>query len=337
MVKLTKQLELGIDLGTSNTLVYLKKVGIVWHQPSVIAMNKRNQTIIAVGEEAKKMVGRTPQHLVVLRPLSHGIVSDFDASRLFLEKILAHLRQQYLTVFRPMAVIGVPLNLTEVQKRGVIDAATSAGFRRVYLVEEPIAAALGGSLNFEEARGILLIDMGGGTTDISVISLGGIVVGKSIKIAGDRFNQEIANYARLKYNLIIGEGQAEEAKIRVGDLLSRNHSYSLKGRDAITALPKEVIFSGQDMKEALMPNIQEMIEETKDIINLTPPDLLGDIIGQGIYLTGGTSILGGLETFFERELKTRVHKMEDPLYSVARGLGKIVEEFSHYKKLCFTE
>lgn len=337
MVKLTRQLELGVDLGTSNTLVYLKKTGIIWHQPSVIALNKKNQSIIAVGEDAWKMIGRTPQNLVVLRPLSYGIVSDFDATRIFLEKILETFKSSYLSFFRPKGIVGIPLNLTEVQKRGVIDAATSGGFREVFLVEEPIAAALGGNLNFEEARGILLIDIGGGTTEISVISLGGIVVGKSIKIAGDRFNQEISNYVRLKHNLIIGEGQAEEAKIRVGDLFDKNNTFVLKGRDAITALPKEVLFTSQDLKEALLPNIQEIIEEAKDIINLTPPDLLGDIIGQGIFLTGGSSLLSGLETFFEKELKTKVNKVEDPLYSVARGLGKIIEEFNYYKKLCFKE
>jgi rod shape-determining protein MreB len=337
MAKLVRQLELGIDLGTSNTLVYLKKTGITWHQPSVIALNKRNNNIVAVGEEAKKMIGRTPQNLVVIKPLSHGIVTDFDAARVFLGKILDRLRKDFLYVFRPRTVIGIPLNLTEVQKRGAIEAAVSAGFKDVYLIEEPIAASLGGNLNFEDARGILLIDIGGGTTEISVISLGGIVVGKSIKIAGDRFNQEITNYVRLKYNLIIGEGQAEEAKIKVGDLFDRNQIFILKGRDAITALPKEVLFTSQDLKEALLPNIQEIIEETKDIINLTPPDLLGDVINQGIYLTGGSSLLGNLEVFFERELKTKVNKIEDPLYSVARGLGKVIEEFDYYKKRCFKE
>lgn len=337
MAKLIKQLELGIDLGTSNTLVYLKKMGIVWHQPSVIAFNKRNNSVIAVGEEAKKMIGRTPQNLIVLRPLSHGIVTDFDAARIFLGKILDKLRKEYFYIFRPKAIIGIPLNLTEVQKRGAIEAAITAGFKDVHLIEEPIAAALGGNLDFEDARGILLIDIGGGTTEISVISLGGIVVGKSIKIAGDRFNNEIANSVRLKHNLIIGEGQSEEAKIKVGDLFGRNQTFVLKGRDAITALPKEVLFTSQDLKEALLPSIQEIIEETKDIINLTPPDLLGDIINQGIYLTGGSSLLGNLETLFERELKTKVNKIEDPLYSVARGVGKAIEEFEYYKKRCFRD
>ncbi|KKS19171.1 MAG: MreB [Parcubacteria group bacterium GW2011_GWC1_41_7] len=337
MAKFIKQLELGIDLGTSNTLVYLKKLGIVLQQPSVIAINKRNQSVVAVGEEAKKMVGRTPQNLIVLRPLSYGIVSDFDAAKLFLEKILQSLKKDYFSFAGPRAIIGIPLNLTEVQKRGAIDAARSAGFRDVYLVEEPIAASLGGDLSFEDAKGLLIIDIGGGTTEITVISLGGIVVGKSIKIAGDRFNQEIINFVRLKYNLIIGEGQAEDAKIKVGSLTDKNRIFDMRGRDAITALPKEVIFTSQDLKEALLPSIQEIMDEAKDIINITPPDLLGDIIGQGIYLTGGSSLLEGLDALFERELKARVNRMSDPFYSVARGVGKIIEEFTYYKKLCFSE
>jgi len=234
MAKLVIQLQLGIDLGTSNTLVYLKNRGIIFEEPSVIAFDKRNQTIIAIGKEAQKMLGRTPQYINVVKPVNFGIVTDFEATQAYLMKILENIYKEYFAFLRPIAIIGIPLNLTEVQMRGVIEAGLSAGFKKVYLIEQPIAAALGGNLDIDEARGFLVVDIGGGTTEISVISLGGIVAGKSIKIAGDRFNQAIQNHVRLKYNLILGESQIEEAKINIGSIVGKNNYYTLRGRDAIT-------------------------------------------------------------------------------------------------------
>lgn len=332
MVTFVKQIALGIDLGTSNTLIYLKKHGVVWEEPSVVAFNKKDQSIVAIGQEAKKMIGRTPHHLVVVQPIQLGILTDFEAAQAFLTRILADMRKKYFFFFRPVAVIGTPLNLTEVQQRGITDAAKASGFRTTYLVEEPVAAALGGNLDIEEAKGLMLIDIGGGTTEIAVLSLGGIVVGKSIKIAGDRFNREIVNYVRLKHNLIIGESQAEEAKINIGNILSRDSVYLLRGRDAISTLPREVAFHGLDLRDCLLPNFLEIVDEIKDIINLTPPDLLGDIISRGIYLTGGGSLLSGLPELFEKELKIKITPLEDPFYSVVRGLGRIIEDFNYYQK-----
>lgn len=334
MAKFAIQLQLGIDLGTSNTLVYLKNRGIVFEEPSVIAFDKRNQTIIAIGKEAQKMLGRAPQYINVVKPINFGIVTDFEATQAYLTKILESIYKEYFSFLRPIALIGIPLNLTEVQMRGVIDAGLSAGFKKVYLIEEPIAAALGGNLDIDEARGFLVVDIGGGTTEISVISLGGIVVGKSIKIAGDRFNQAIQNYVRLKYNLIVGESQIEEAKINIGSIIGKNNYYTLRGRDAITTLPKEINLSSQDLREALSSNLEDLVEEIKDIINITPADLVGDIVNRGIYLTGGGSLLEGLDDYLERNLNVKVNKLENPLHSVVLGLGKIIENFDYYKKFC---
>jgi rod shape-determining protein MreB len=334
MAKFAIQLQLGIDLGTSNTLVYLKNRGIVFEEPSVIAFDKRNQTIIAIGKEAQKMLGRAPQYISVVKPINFGIVTDFEATQAYLTKILESIYKEYFSFLRPIALIGIPLNLTEVQMRGVIDAGLSAGFKKVYLIEEPIAAALGGNLDIDEAKGFLVVDIGGGTTEISVISLGGIVVGKSIKIAGDRFNQAIQNYVRLKYNLIVGESQIEEAKINIGSIIGKNNYYTLRGRDAITTLPKEINLSSQDLREALSSNLEDLVEEIKDIINITPADLVGDIVNRGIYLTGGGSLLEGLDDYLERNLNVKVNKFENPLHSVVLGLGKIIENFDYYKRFC---
>jgi rod shape-determining protein MreB len=334
MAKFAIQLQLGIDLGTSNTLVYLKNRGIVFEEPSVIAFDKRNQTIIAIGKEAQKMLGRAPQYISVVKPINFGIVTDFEATQAYLTKILESIYKEYFSFLRPISLIGIPLNLTEVQMRGVIDAGLSAGFKKVYLIEEPIAAALGGNLDIDEAKGFLVVDIGGGTTEISVISLGGIVVGKSIKIAGDRFNQAIQNYVRLKYNLIVGESQIEEAKINIGSIIGKNNYYTLRGRDAITTLPKEINLSSQDLREALSSNLEDLVEEIKDIINITPADLVGDIVNRGIYLTGGGSLLEGLDDYLERNLNIKVNKLENPLHSVVLGLGKIIENFDYYKKFC---
>ncbi len=334
MPKITLQLQLAIDLGTSNTLVYLKNRGIIFEEPSVIAFDKRNQTIIAIGKEAQKMLGRTPQHINVVRPINFGVVTDFEATQAYLSKILENIYKEYLSLLRPIVLIGIPLNLTEVQMRGVIDAGISAGFKKVYLIEQPIAAALGGNLDIDEPKGFLIVDIGGGTTEISVIALGGIVVGKSIKIAGDKFNQSLQNYVRLKYNLIVGESQIEEAKVNIGSIVGKNNYYVLRGRDAITTLPKEITLSSQDIREALNSNLEDLVDEIKDIINITPADLVGDIINKGIYLTGGGSLLEGLDSFLEKNLNIKVNKFENPLHSVVLGLGKIVENFEYYKKFC---
>lgn len=335
MVKITKQLELGIDLGTSNTLVYLKNKGIIFEEPSYIAFDKRNLSIIALGKEAKKMLGRTPSYINVVKPINFGIVTDFEATTNYLAKILEIVNKEYLSLLKPRAIIGIPLNLTEVQIRGVIDAGLSAGFKEVYIIEQPLAAALGGNLEIDDAKGLMLIDIGGGTTEISVISLGGIVVGKSIKIAGDRFNANFLNYVRLKYNLIVGDNQIEEAKIKIGSIIGKNNVFTLRGRDALTTLPKEVVVSSYDLKEALSPLFNDLVEEIKDILNITPAELIGDIVNRGIYLTGGGSLIDGLGEYLEKELNVKINKLDNPLHSVVSGLGKMIENFHYYRRFCF--
>jgi rod shape-determining protein MreB len=333
MVKIRKSLFIGIDLGTSYTKVYVEQQGITFELPTVIALNRRNRSVVAFGEEAKKMIGRNPQNIDVIRPVFRGIVTHFDEALIFLESILEKIKKEYWSIFGTKLIIGIPLDLTEVQKRGVIDVGLGTGAKEVYLVEEPIAAALGANLDIEEAKGILLVDIGGGTTDIALISLGGIVLGKSIRLGGDTFNEGIINYLKSKYGIIIGEGQAEDAKISVGTINLISRSFLIKGRDILTGLPKEVNFTSQDLKESIIEDLEDIAINIKDIINLAPPDLLGDISTSGIYLTGGGSLIEGIDSFLEKEIKLKINLVDEPRYATVRGLGKIIEDFNNFKKL----
>ncbi len=334
MIKIKSNLWIAIDLGTSYTKVYLKEVGILQELPTVLALNKRNRTIVAFGEEAKKMIGRNPQNIEVIRPVFRGIVTHFDEALIFLETILSRIKKEYFSFWGTRLLIGIPLDLTEVQKKGVIDVGLGSGAKEVYLVEEPVAAALGANLDIDEAKGILIVDIGGGTTDIALISLGGVVLGKSLRIGGDTFNESIIDYLRTKYGLIIGEGQAEEAKIQIGTILSKSgNNFILKGRDVLTGLPKEHPFTSQDLRESILENLEDIAVVLKDIINLTPPDLLGDVSSLGIYLSGGSSLIEGLDNFLEKEIKLKINLVDEPKYAVIRGLGKILEDFKHYQKL----
>ncbi len=333
MIKIKKNLLIGIDLGTSYTKVYVKERGLIDELPTVIALNKRNQTIVAIGEEAKKMLGRNPANIEVVRPVLRGVITHFDEALMFLEKILEKIKKEYLPLLGSKILVGIPLDLTEVQKKGVIDVGLGAGAKEVYLIEEPIAAALGANLSIEEARGIFIVDIGGGTTDIALISLGGVVLGKSIRIGGDSFNESIIEYLKSKYGLVIGEGQAEEAKISVSSILPTNKNFLLKGRDILTGLPKEVTFTSQDLKESIIENLEDISIVIKDILNVAPPDLLGDISSQGIYLTGGGSLIEGIASFLEKEIRLKINLVEEPKYAVIRGIGKILEDFSHYQRL----
>lgn len=334
MIKLKSNLFLGIDLGTSYTKIYLKEIGMIEELPTVIALNKRNRTVIALGEEAKKMIGRNPQNIEVIRPVLRGVVTHFDEALIFLESVLQKIKKEYFALFGTKLLVGIPLELTEVQKKGVVDVGLGSGAKEVHLIEEPIAAALGANLDIEEAKGILIVDIGGGTTDIALISLGGVVLGKSLRIGGDTFNESIINYLRSKYGLIVGEGQVEEAKIRIGTILPKNGaSFLLKGRDVLTGLPKEFSFTSQDLRESILENLEDIAIVLKDIINLTPPDLLGDISSLGVYLSGGGSLINGLDNFLEKEIKLKINLVEEPRYAVIRGIGKILEDFRHYQKL----
>ena len=335
MIKIKRNLFIGIDLGTSYTKVYVQQRGIVFELPTVIALNRRQRSVIAFGEEAKKMIGRNPQNIDVIRPVLRGVVTHFDEALIFLENILEKIKKEYWSILGTKLVIGIPLDLTEVQKKGVVDVGLGAGAKEVYLIEEPIAAALGANLDIEEAKGILLVDIGGGTTDMALISLGGIVLGKSIRIGGDTFNEGIINYLKSKYGVVIGEGQAEEAKIAIGTINLKTESFLIKGRDILTGLPKEVNFFSHDLRESIIENLEEIALNIKDIINLAPPDLLGDISTSGIYLSGGGSLIDGLNTFLEKETKIKINLVNEPKYAVVRGLGKIIEDFNNFKKLAF--
>lgn len=334
MIRFKKKLFIGLDLGTSSTKIYIKDFGIVEELPTVIALNKRDRSIIAVGNEAKKMFGRNPYNIEVIRPVLKGMVTYFDEALLFVDYVLNKIKKNIFPIFGTNVIIGIPLNLTEVQKKSIIDVGLGSGVKNVYLVEQPIAAALGSNLDIDQAKGILITDIGAGTTDIALISLGGIVIGKSIKIAGDTFNENIINYIKNKFGLIIGDSQGEEIKIEIGDISNnKNKSFLVKGRDLLTGLPKELNFSSYDLKESIKDSLDEIILNIKDIINLAPPDLLSDISDSGVYLTGGGSLIKGLSDFFEKEIKLKVELIEEPKYAVVRGLGKIVEDFNNYKKL----
>lgn len=334
MAKLKWQITVGIDLGTTSTKVYVEDKGFIFEVPTVIALHKRTDRIVAYGEEAEKMFGRAPNYLEVIRPVLYGIVTHFDEAMLFLELILKDVLREYITIFRPRVIISIPLELTEVQKRGVIKVAKNSGAREVFLVEEVVASALGANLDVDLAKGILIANIGGGTTEISVLSLGGVVVGKSLRIGGDTFNQSIIDYVKSKYNIVIGDRQAEETKVQIGTVHARpEKSYLIRGRDIISGLPKEVIFTGQDLRESLEENLNTIALVMKDVLNITPPDLLKDISFTGLYLTGGGSLLEGLDSYFEKEIKVPVIVVDDPKYAVVRGLGRIIEEFNHYQKL----
>lgn len=333
MVKLRKKLLIGVDFGTSATKIYLQEEGVIEELPTVIALNKRSRGVLAIGEEAKKMIGRNPMNIDVIRPVLKGIIVHFDEALIFLENILENLKKEYFSVFGSSLVIGVPLDLTEVQKKGVIDVGLNSGAKEVYLIEEPIAAALGANLDIDAAKGILIVDIGGGTTDIALISLGGVVLGKSIRIGGDSFNEAIIEYLKSKFGLLIGEGQAEEAKIKIGSIVNnRNELFLVKGRDILTGLPKELNFNSQYLRESISEHLEEISSVLKDIVNLAPPDLLSDISQYGVYLAGGGSLIYGLNNFLEKEIKLKINLVDEPRYAVIRGIGKILEDFNHYKK-----
>ncbi len=333
-MKITGNLFVAIDLGTSYTKIYVKEKGMIKELPTVIALNKRTRSVVALGEEAKRMIGRNPQTIEVIRPVLRGVVTHFDEALIFLEKVLEKIKKEFFSLFGTQILIGIPLDLTEVQKKGVVDVGLGAGAKKVYLVEEPIAAALGANLDIEEAKGVFIVDIGGGTTDIALISLGGVVLGKSIRIGGDTFNESIINYLKSKYGLVIGEGQAEEAKIKVGTINQKSGAnFLLKGRDILTGLPKEVMFHSQDLKESIIENLEDIANVIRDLLNMTPPDLLADIGSSGIYLMGGGSLIEGIDDFLEREIKLKINLVEEPKYAVIRGLGKILEDFRHYQTL----
>jgi len=321
-------LDIGIDLGTANCLVYVKGKGITMSEPSVVAINNKTGQILAIGEEAKKMVGKTPGHIVATRPLVSGVVSDFDVTEQMLRYFIEKAHENSFPIHaRPRVVIGIPCGVTEVERRAVEDAGKNAGARRVYLIEEPMAAAIGIRLPIQDPGGNFVVDIGGGTTEVAVISLGGIVISKSLRIAGDRLNEDIINFAEKEYKLLIGERTAEDVKIRIGSAcpLEEKMESSIRGRNLVTGLPEEVFVNDKDIREAMEKSVREIVKTIKDTVEETPPELLADIMSRGIYLLGGGSLLRGLDKLIEDEVKIKTRIGDDPLTAVVRGAGYALE------------
>ena len=321
--------DIGIDLGTANTLVYVRGKGIVINEPSVVAVNQKTGQILAIGTEAKRMVGRTPAHIVATRPLVQGVISDFDVTEEMLRRFIQKVHDETFSFFpRPRVAIGIPSGVTEVERRAVEDAARNAGAREVYLVEEPMAAAIGIRLPVQEAVGSVIVDIGGGTTDIAVISLGGIVTSKNLRIAGDKLNDDIIRFAREEYKLVLGERTAENIKIAIGSAieLSQPLEATMRGRDVITGLPKEVLIDDSDIRRATKQSVTTIVNAIKTAIEETPPELVADIMHNGITLVGGGALLRGLDRLVAAETRIPTHVAEDPLTAVVRGTGIILEE-----------
>lgn len=321
--------DIGIDLGTANTLIYVKGRGIVINEPSVVAVNKKTGHIIAIGTEAQKMVGKTPGHIVASRPLVAGVVSDFEVTEQMLKYFIDRVHKESFTLVpRPRVVIGIPSGVTEVERRAVEDAAFNAGAREVYLIEEPMAAAIGARLPIHDPKANLVVDIGGGTTEVAVISLGGMVASQSLRIAGDKLNEDIIQYLKDEHRLLIGERSAEEVKITIGSVWPQSEELSMdiSGRDIVTGLPKEMKIISSDIRKALMRSTRMIINAVKDTIEETPPELISDLTKKAIYLAGGGSLLRGFDVLLSHETKLPVKMIDDPLTVVVRGCGIVLED-----------
>ena len=326
--------DIGIDLGTATTLVYIKGEGIVLCEPSVVAIQKGANNVLAVGEEAKRMLGRTPGNIVALRPMRDGVIADFEVTesmlRYFIRK--AHRRRFFI---KPRIVIAVPSGITEVEKRAVKDSAEHAGAREVYLIEEPMAAAIGVGLPVQEPAGNMIIDIGGGTTEVAVISLAGIVFSKSIRIGGDEMDEAIIQYLKKTYNLMIGERTAEDIKIKIGSAYSLEEEMSMevKGRDLVAGLPNTLTISSEEIREAMSEPISSILETIRIALERTPPELSADLVDRGITLAGGGALLRGLDKLLSADTKLPVHIADDPLTAVALGTGKALSEMRFLKRV----
>lgn len=326
--------DIGIDLGTANSLIYIKGKGILVNEPSVAAVNTKTNHVLAVGEEAKKMLGRVPPHINVVRPLVNGVISDFEMTEEMLRHLLSRPKGTSITSYR-RAVLAIPNDLTEVERKSVEDAAVNAGVSKVYLVESPTAAALGAGLPISLPSASLIVDIGGGTTDIAVISMGGTVVSRTLKIAGDRFNEDIMRFVRDEFHLAIGEPTAEFAKIAVGSAvpLDERLEVPIRGRDLGTGLPMEVMIKNNHVRMALSKSLRVIVDSVREVIEETPPELAGDVLRQGMVLCGGGALLRGLDELLEKETGVAVHVADDPLTCVVRGLGQIIDDFDGHREL----
>jgi rod shape-determining protein MreB len=322
-------LDIGIDLGTANTLVNIRGRGIVLNEPSWVAIEKKSKRPLAIGAEAKEMVGRTPANVVAIRPLRDGVISEFEITEAMLEYFIGKAHEQSIVpVPRPRVIVGIPSGATEVEKRAVYDAAMAAGARETFLIEEPTAAALGANLPVGDVRGSMIVDIGGGTTELAIFSMGGIVVSRSLRVAGDEMDQDIINYIRNKYNLLIGERMAERVKITIGSAypLKEEETFTVRGRNLVSGLPEAVEVSSVEVREALSASVRVIIETIRDALAEAPPELVADLMEIGVCLAGGGSQLRGLTERLTNELRMRVWLAEDPMTCVARGAGTILED-----------
>lgn len=327
--------DIGIDLGTANSLVHLKGKGIVLCEPSVVAIQRDTGNVLAVGEEAKKMIGRTPGNIVAIRPMKDGVIADFDVTQSMLKYLINKAIQTKSVFAKPRVVICVPSGVTTVEERAVKEAAIQAGAKEAYLVEEPMAAAIGAGLPVHEPTGNMVVDIGGGTTDVAIISLGGIVTSRSIRLGGDEMDDAIIHYIKRTYNLMIGDRTAEEIKISIGSayLDSPNETYDVRGRDLVTGLPKNITITAKEIQGALQDPITSILEAIKVCLEKTPPELAADIMDRGIVLIGGGALLRGLDTLVAMETGMPVHIAEDPMSCVATGTGKVLENIDTLKRV----
>lgn len=326
--------DMGIDLGTANTLVHVRGKGVAMKEPSVVAIQRDTGAILAVGNEAKQMIGRTPGNIIAIRPMKDGVIADFDVTQSMLKYFISRALKSR-SFIKPRVVVGVPSGVTEVEKRAVIDATLQAGAREAYLIEEPMAAAIGAGLEVHEPTGNMVVDIGGGTTEVAIISLGGIVTSKSIRVGGDEMDDAIIYYIKKEYNLMIGERTAEEIKINIGSAAPtvEDETLDIRGRDLVTGLPKTKIVTAQEIKEALAEPVDNIIEAIKITLEKTPPELAADIMDRGIVMTGGSSQLSGLDERINKETGMPVHIAEEALDCVALGTGKVLEELDLLKRV----
>lgn len=330
--------DVGIDLGTANTLVYVKGRGIVVNEPSIVALNQKTGQVVAVGQQAKEMLGRTPSHIVAVKPLVDGVISDFEVTEEMLSYLINKAQGTHTKLLGPRVVIGVPCGITSVEVRAVRDAARNAGARDVYIVEEPMAAAIGIGLPVHAAQGSMIIDIGGGTTDIGVVSLGGLVSARNVRIAGDKLNADIIGYIRNEFKILVGEKSVEELKVAVSSVSLDDAPIEavIRGRDLITGLPREVLVTDNDVRNAIGHSIEELIDAIKEVIETTPPEVLADVMQRGISLAGGGALIRGLPELLTESLGVPVKVAPDPLTAVVRGTGMILDNIEQYRDVLLT-
>ena len=329
--------DIGVDLGTANVLVYVKGKGIVLREPSVVAIDKDSNRVLAIGEEARRMLGRTPGNIVAIRPLREGVIADYDTTESMLRHFIRKVAGKSL-FFKPRIMVCIPSGVTTVEKRAVLEAAMQAGARKTYLIEEPLAAALGAGLDIAEPWGAMVVDIGGGPTDVAVLSLGGIVVSESLRIGGDRFDESLVSFVKKEYKIMIGERTAEEMKVQIGTSFpnSRNETMEVRGRDLLSGLPKTVRITSEETREALAEPVALIVQCVKSVLENTPPELASDIMDRGIVMTGGGSLLHGLDRLIQEETGIPTYLAEDPLSCVALGTGKALESLENLEESLLT-